>query len=280
MREITLNHKWNEKLALNGYVRIGKLDIKTFIQFKEESTALVNKHKKAFPKGELFNLINSNFHIKTSSNSLVDKYLNPYLKEVLNTNTVDVYPVSHIIKPFGWHSGIWHQDSAVVNENHDFSLNAWMPFVDSHRLNGCIWAIPGTHIAKNFKRQFGFNPVEGDFLKKIIKYMKPIEVKAGEVLLFYRNIIHGSSRNWLPFSRIAAESLITSKNAQFVNFHREDALHENKIIEYKVPVTHFLKENPKEDFYDSNTPYDLHDNETKDDTRKYLFDLIAQLQNN
>lgn len=275
--EITNIQEWNDELNQNGFVKIGKLDAHVFSEFKDRTYNLINRYKNTFPSGELFNLINANLEVKTASNKLVEKFLNPYLNKVLNEGFVDVYSVSHIVKPFGWYSGIWHQDSAVVNETVDFSLNAWMPFVDSTKLNGCLWAIPGSHQAKNFKRQFGFNPIDKKFLKKIDKFMVPLEVEAGEVLLFHRNIVHGSSRNWLPMRRIAAESLVTSKNAQFVNFHRDNSLFPEKIIEFKVPVSHFLKANPKEDFYSGETPYVLHNDETKDDIRTYLYNLISQL---
>lgn len=276
--EIIINQDWNKELAQNGFAKIGKMNPDSFEAFKIESIALIDEYKYIFPQGELFNLINAPLEIKTASNYLVDKYLNPYLRGVLDMSKVDVYPVSHIVKPFGWKSDIWHQDSAVVDETKYFSLNAWVPFVKSTKLNGCLWVIPGTHLAKNYKRQFGFNPIDKDFLNKIMKYMVPIEVEAGEVLLFHRTLVHGSSSNKLPKRRIAAESLVTSKNAQFVNYHREEAIHPNKIIGFQVDINHFMKENPKEDFYSGETPYLLFDDETKGEIQSYLYDLIISLQ--
>lgn len=265
MNRILKNDHLNKELHRFGYVKLREVMPKSLIdEFLKESNALFLEHSLKLPNGELFNLINASLDLKQASNEIVDKYLNVELKKHLDLDYIDLYSVSHIIKPFGSKGQIWHQDSAVVNETKDFSLNAWMPFKKSSMINGCLWIIPGTHKLTNFKRQFGFNPIEGRFLKNLRKYMKPLIVEKGDVLLFYRNVIHGSSINWTPFRRIAAESLIVSKNAQFVNFHREDALHKNKIIEFKVSVEHFLKENPKEDFYSNSTPYILHEDETKE----------------
>ena len=281
MNRILKNDNLNKDLHRFGYVKLNEVMSKSVMdEFLKQSKVLIREHSSRFPKGELFNFINASLDLKRASNELVKNYLNEELIKHLDLNYVDLYPVSHIIKPFGTKGQIWHQDSAVVNETKDFSLNAWMPFKKSSMINGCLWIIPGTHQLTNYKRQFGFNPIEGSFLKNLRKYMKPVIVEKGDVLLFYRNVIHGSSINWTPFRRIAAESLIVSKNAQFVNFHREDALQKNKIIEFKVSVEHFLKENPKEDFYSKSTPYTLHEDEAKEQIiqkiNKELKDIINE----
>lgn len=264
-------------LDQNGYVSIGKMNDNEFNKFNLETKNLIKEALHHCPKGELFNLINSTLELKKKSNEVVNKYLTPFVESKFDMDQVDVYPVSHIIKPFGLKGDIWHQDSAIVNENHDFSLNAWMSFVDSTKFNGCIWVIPGSHKLKNFKRQFGFNPIDKDFMRKIRKYMVPLEAKAGEILLFHRNILHGSSKNWVSKRRIAAECIVVSKNAQFVNYHREEAMHKDKIIAFQVGFSHFIKENPKEDFYSGETPYILYDDETKEDIRAYILNELPKI---
>ncbi|MCB9186648.1 MAG: phytanoyl-CoA dioxygenase family protein [Flavobacteriales bacterium] len=184
----------------------------------------------------------------------MNEYMVPFLTKALGTALVDIFPVSHIIKPFGVRGDIWHQDSSLVDERRDFALNAWMSFTDSNRINGCLWAIPGSHMNSNHFRQFGVNPITGSFKEELRKLMVPIPSKAGEVILFNRSLIHGSSFNWLPFNRIASECLIVNKGAILYNYHRDKSLAMNRIIGFQVPPEHFLKENPKEDFYNPNTP--------------------------
>ncbi len=243
------------ELEYLGYTRIGKLDSEILQELKRESNILIKKTKNKYPKGELFNLINCDFETKTASNKMVDKYLNPYLRKALDSSKADIYPVSHLIKPFGLKSDIWHQDSAITDERKDFSLNAWMPLVDSTKVNGCLWIFPGSHINTNYFRQFGYNPVQKNLLKALKKHLIPVYVKAGEVLLFHRSIIHGSSRNWLPYRRIAVESIIVPKNVQFYNFHRESSISTEKILGFQVEMAHFLRANPKDDFYNGKYKY-------------------------
>lgn len=245
---------WARQLKYLGYTKIGKLSPDVLQELKAESVKLINETRKKYPKGELFNLINCDYEVKTASNQMVDKYLNPYVRDIIDPEKADVFPVSHLVKPFGLRSDIWHQDSAIVDERVAFSLNAWTPLVNSTRYNGCLWIFPGSHINTNFTRQFGYNPVEKDLLKELKKYMVPVYAEAGEVLLFHRSIIHGSSRNWLPFSRLAVESVVVSKDVQFYNFHREEAWSKEKVFGFQVEMKHFLKPNPKDDFYDGTYP--------------------------
>lgn len=271
-----LSHKQDQELKYLGFTSLGTLDEQTLLNLKTESKKLIKETKKKYPKGELFNLINSDKEIKDKSNSIVKNYLIPELEKYLSYDEVEIYPVSHILKPFGVKSDIWHQDSSIVDEREDFSMNAWASLVDSNRLNGCLWIFPGSHINTNHHRQFGFNPIEGQFLKHLAPYLKPITSKAGEILLFHRNLIHGSGNNYLPFPRIAIEAVVTSKNAQMFNYHRDESILKNKLLAYNVESSHFLKENPKEDFYSGEVKYDVLDNVSKEEMIKNLSDDIPR----
>jgi hypothetical protein len=267
-----------KELETFGFTKIGFLDKNNLRELKEETEAFLKEAKVRCPDHELFNLINSDLETKLGSNKIVENYLNPFLQQVFDESKVDIYPVSHIIKPFGRNSAIWHQDSSIVDERINFSLNAWMPFVDSSKLNGCMWFLPGSHISTVFFRQFGFNPYVGKLLKQIKPLLQPIKVKAGEIVLFHRNIIHGSSVNFLPKNRIAIESVIVNKGAQLYNFHREEAFVKNKILGYKVDIHHFLRQSPKDDFYNQVYNYELFEDLGMDGiTRKIKKELTTYI---
>lgn len=269
---------WSRQLKYLGYTKIGKLPQEVLEELKEKSETLVKETKKRYPKGELFNLINCDYDVKMASNEMVDNYFNPFLKDIIDTNKADVYAVSHLVKPFGLKSDIWHQDSAIVDERVAFSLNAWTPLVNSTKLNGCLWVFPGSHINTNLNRQFGYNPVEKDLLKSLQKYMIPVYVEAGEVLLFHRSIIHGSSRNWLPYSRLAVESVVVSKDVQFYNFHREEAWSKDKVYGFQVDMEHFMKPDPKEDFYKGTYPKIEFDDPGFEGIAENLLSHVAEYQ--
>lgn len=262
------------ELKYLGYTKFSMLPTVELNDLINETNSFIKEIKKSIPKGELFNLINGSFEVKSRSNQIVNKYLIPHLETKLDMSKLDILPVSHLVKPFGNKSGIWHQDSSIVDERESISLNAWMPLVDSHRLNGCMWMFPGSHINENYFRQFGYNYIEGKLFKELRKHLIPLKVKAGEIVLFHRNIIHGSSNNWLPKDRIAIEAVVVSKNAQLFNFHRESAVLENKILGFKVDADHFLGPDPKQDFYNGKYSYQVFDDEEFKITQKYISDNI------
>lgn len=252
---------WTKSLNEQGYVVLGKMEENRFQEMKSASMELIHSIPKSDKSNQLLNLINASHPIKLASNSLIERYFNPILTQFISDQQATIFPVSHILKPFGLKSDIWHQDSSIVDERDAFSLNAWISLIPSNRFNGCLWVVPGSHHNDNHFRQFGYNPVQGDLLRKMNKKIVPIEVDAGEIVLFHRNLLHGSSRNWLPKTRVALESVVISKGAQLYNFHREESMHKNKIIGFKVDMEHFLRENPKADFYNNRYAYELYNDE-------------------
>jgi hypothetical protein len=277
LTNIFIEHSFNQQLEENGFVKIAIFNKEELSLVKNSSINFIKNSKSILSKSELSNYINHPiYRFKKESNELVDLLLCQKIKPYLDVEKVEVLPVSHIIKPFGKRSSIWHQDSAIVDERQDISLNAWMPISNSTILNGCLWVIPGSHRLKNFKRQFGWNPVTTEFHHSIKKSFVPVFLKKGEVLFFHRNMIHGSSANLLPFPRIALEGIIVNKGAQFMNFHRDNILYDNQIIGYKVSPSHFLKENPKEDFYSGELEFELFPNESINQIQDYLRKEISQ----
>lgn len=251
-----INQSKKEELDALGYTVIGKLEESAINELQKVTSKFLKEVELKCPDGQLYNLINAELDIKLESNRIVDKYLNGFLKEVFDLNQVDIYPVSHIVKPFGPQSSIYHQDSSIVDERTNYSLNAWVPLVKSSKINGCMWFLPGSHKTQNHFRQFGFNPFVGKLLRQVKPLLQSFPVEAGEVVVFHRNLIHGSSINYLPKNRVALESVVLNKNVQLYNFHREEAISKNKVLGYKVDMNHFLRASPKEDFYAKRYEYD------------------------
>ncbi len=263
------------ELEFLGYTIIDGLHGDRLKELRKESNEFIKNVNTQFPKGEIFNLINSKFiDTKLKSHYMVDKYLVSYLKDSLNTKDIEILPISHIFKPFGLRGSVWHHDSSVVDETIHFSLNVWMPLVNSHRLNGCLWMLPGSHINENYYREFAYNYIVGNVFKEVKKHLIPIYVKAGQIVLFHRNIIHGSSNNYLPINRVALEALIINKGAQMHVYRRDNTIIENKILDYKVDVKHYLSEDNMKNFYSGEYKYDLLYEEPFEITQKKLIDSI------
>jgi hypothetical protein len=100
--------------------------------------------------------------------------------------------------------------------------------------------------------------------------MTPLPCKAGDIILFHRSLIHGSSKNILPWHRVAAEAVIISKGAPFVQYRFDSEISKEDIVRYEVPFEHFMKPVPKEDFYNRVYPYQLRQTHTDSEIMENL----------
>nr|VDD30557.1 unnamed protein product [Brassica oleracea] len=99
-----------------------------------------------------------------------------------------------------------HQDNSYVYTDPPSCTGLWMALEDSTTLNGCLWAIPGSHnngLVRRFVR--GENGVTYDQPSPSYeqKDFVPIEMKAGSIIAIHGDLIHQSFENLSPKSRHA-----------------------------------------------------------------------------
>lgn len=239
-----------EELQCRGYTKLGNIGRDRLKEIVRATEPIMPELKSWDSGGKLYAMIDTNLSLFTRSNRIVEEYFAQYLRDVLVLDEVDIHGASHLVKPFGLRSRFAsHQDSTIVEEPTFFSINAWMPFTNIGRLNGCIWVLPGSHIFPNYTRYAGNNPLNTPVVQKELwKKMIPVTFKAGDIFLFHRSLIHGSSGNFLPWQklRIAVEAVILSKRAPLVVFHRDQDTEKGKIRMYTVEKSHFFEnEDPR-----------------------------------
>lgn len=92
----------------------------------------------------------------------------------------------------------WHRDSRYWHFQRPELISAWLALRDETVENGCLLVIPGSHrvaidvegldAAQFLKQDF---PANQPLLRQAI----PVELKAGDVLLFSSNLFHAAGRN-------------------------------------------------------------------------------------
>lgn len=245
---LKLDERINRELYYLGYSKLGIMDKQALQAFKDETNTILPEIKKWKSNGQLFSLIDTYRSLFVRSNKIVENHFCKYLKPFFDESEADVYGASHIVKPFGLRSKfLCHQDSTIVEEPGHFALNAWMPLTDVTMLNGCLWVLPGSHILPNYTRYAGNNPFDGkEIQQKLWSKLKPVFFKAGEVILFHRSLLHGSSKNFMPGYRMAVEAIIISKNAPLIVYHRDEDTPPGKILMFTVEKNHFFdNDNPR-----------------------------------
>ncbi len=107
-----------------------------------------------------------------------------------------------------------HQDWNVVDEQENFAINVWIPLYDITKNEGGLWVVEGSHkIDRHVRGSAYLFPNYTQFNDELEKSAKSVSLKAGEAIIFYVNIIHGSPPNHGETERIATCFCVIPKDA-------------------------------------------------------------------
>jgi ectoine hydroxylase-related dioxygenase (phytanoyl-CoA dioxygenase family) len=207
------------KLDRDGYLTMPCLSADEVTQMREyyEST-------KVLPKGDY------GFHITLDIDDslLKSKIMNQiikYLTPVVNRNFEDyqIFTASYVIKEPGMNTKVPpHQDWTVVDESQYASYTVWVALMDMKLANGAMCVLPGSHEFFNYPRVSPSPQSKAplsDHYFTLFPYVKVLEMKAGEALVFNNKTIHASPPNTTAEARVAVGIGLTHKNAQLKHFY-------------------------------------------------------------
>lgn len=127
--------------------------------------------------------------------SQIATILQPRLEEILHEVCLPiVYFVSKSTMPYG---GLCpaHRDSSIFDEHHNRYRNIWIPLVDTDITNGTLFVLPRSH--KFFTEELPAMAEwpYGHFDKSLQAQYHTINAKAGDLVVYLDNAIHGSYEN-------------------------------------------------------------------------------------
>lgn len=130
-----------------------------------------------------------------------------------------------------------HQDNTLVDDTSDDAYFLWIPFTDVDQKNGCMFVIPGSHkFPKNYV-SYSLKSPDVDRRKLPEAFVRKIEMKKGDVLIFSYKLLHGSYKNDTDTKRVAVNILVTNKGAQLLYYNKRD---DHSISEYHITKEAFL----------------------------------------
>jgi Phytanoyl-CoA dioxygenase (PhyH) len=107
-----------------------------------------------------------------------------------------------------------HQDWSVVDETKYQSVNVWIPLHNVNETSGALWVLKGSHKLNRKIRGAGYLfPDYGNYTVELEKAAISVKLKAGEAIVFYHSVIHGSPPNLSNKNREAACFSVIPKNA-------------------------------------------------------------------
>ena len=114
-----------------------------------------------------------------------------------------------------------HQDWSFTDETVYPSYNMWCPLTDVDDTNGNLNVLSGSHRFVKTIRGFGTPDVYEHLHKDLEPNMISIPMKAGEVVIFYHGLVHGSTRNDTENARVSLGLSVIHKDAP-LRFHYFD----------------------------------------------------------
>lgn len=230
--------KLQQQLEDEGVVKVPFLnskqveDIQHFI--KKKTTVLQLAEEQGFMSGVAINDKKEKFKIDEKVRELLDPICSTYL----NDYEALVYTV--LAKAPTEHSQLdIHQDWSLVDEEKHYSLSLWIPLIDTNIENGTVHVVRGSHKEFNNIRGGSIPSIfHGQLSENLMSRMEPIEVKAGEALLFNQRLVHYSPINQTSTTRISLISSIIPKESDAFLYYREKP---DTTEVYKMSRTFFLE---------------------------------------
>lgn len=114
-----------------------------------------------------------------------------------------------------------HQDWTFVDEEHYYSGNVWVPLSDTDVSNGTICVIPKSHY--QFIKTLRAHTIHEIFRNReaVIKDLcVPVNLKAGQAIVFQHSVVHYSPPNSSKSNRVAFSCGFNSAGATLMTYHK------------------------------------------------------------
>jgi hypothetical protein len=132
-----------------------------------------------------------------------------------------------------------HQDWSIVDEKHFFSYNVWLPLVDVNEENGTLLILPNSHQISENIRGLNIPSSFENVINEVWNYLVPINMKAGEALIYDHRLLHASSINKTETPRLVIVYGIIPQQASMRYFFGNG----NQIEEYACNPKFYFNEN-------------------------------------
>ena len=135
-----------------------------------------------------------------------------------------------------------HQDPTIADEARGTPLTFWVPLVDVDPATGCMQGVPGSHRLPSWPRP-AFRPFPYQHEDARLRpLLRPIPMRAGELLLASPALFHASTPNGGTGRRVAAVGMIVPAGTEVRYYHRR--VDEPVIDVHPVPEGFYVRVRP------------------------------------
>ena len=186
--------------------------------------------------------LDTNVDYKLKANRLISEVFSPHIQKVLSGYRI-LSGNFYIKQPGGGKFEI-HQNWTHTPEIKHTTLTIWCPLVNVDLTNGTIQIVPGSHKITEDIACVNVDYYFKNFEEALIeKYLKPVNLKAGEAIIFDDTLIHYSSQNNSQEPRLAIQIETIPEEMTPVIYHFDKDKTEQGFEVFEVDFDYFVTEN-------------------------------------
>ena len=196
-KKILLDETKNKELESQGYAILPFLNQEEII----ELTSFFYKKHSELPSGMYSSSHAPDLNLRKAMNDEIQKVC----KRAINNAfyKVQTLGATFMAKSKGENGNIHpHQDWSIVDEHDFFSYNVWLPLVDTTKENGTLLLLPKSHSLLKNTRGLNIPSSFESVIKEVWEYMEPINLKAGQALVYDHRMLHASGLNQTDTPRL------------------------------------------------------------------------------
>lgn len=114
-----------------------------------------------------------------------------------------------------------HTDWTYVDESLHNSYNLWIPLVDVGQVNGCLHVWPKSHAFTPKVRPTPYVPLSREDEQTVYLHSVPMELTAGQGVLYHSGLIHFSNPNYSDSARPALAMVLIPVESRPVHYFRD-----------------------------------------------------------
>ncbi len=243
MRPVFLDKNLQDTFWEQGYVKLqlftpGEInELKNFYNTLQPNSRFNEQEKNVKYH---FTFLDDNKEYKNKVFEHISRIIQPKIDTLLNN--YEPLVINFVQKEPGLGEVPIHQNWSFVEEDKFVSVSIWCPLVDVAEINGTLEVIDKTHrlfrdVIRSPSIPWFFTGYENHMIQN---YCKPLEVKAGEVVIFDDSIIHYSKPNHGTYNRLVIQVIAKPKEAQAKHYYFKKGWFKNEMTEMDVDKNFFL----------------------------------------
>ncbi len=218
--------KLRERIDKEGFCVHGRLSETSLEELK--SLFASTHHFENGEGGMFYSVYSQDLVYRRKVHDDVGAILKPYLDQWLIDYKMMLN--SYIVKASGPRSEFYvHQDTTGLDEFAFSPLSLWIPLEDITEQNGAMCVMPGSQKLFSPYRSISFPAPYDDIHFAVRRYLKPLFMKAGEILVFDNRIVHNSMQNLSGKERVVVISGIFPNEATLQTCWKNPGIADAKI---------------------------------------------------